>query len=256
MELLEKIRQFDLNYYRLFSNRMPTVFGCLYYNSDNPNSYDSNHAHITEWSNPGDALEFIELFYIGKGIKPRIYGQTEDERKRLCPFLEQHGFQISSESNTLMIWNPKNQPSSAAPENTDVRLVTEAADIAPLFLACDGGDWNIGVVQRSLKSTDYTLFAAFEGQQAVSVAAMQIDPALGIARVDNVMTHPDFRGEGFCHQVMAALTQFYGTRFIYPLYLYTDNPAAEKIYRWAGFEEKPFPPSELMTFSAWKEYNL
>lgn len=256
MELLEKIRQFDLNYYRSFAARIPTVFGCIYYNEENPNSHDSNHAHILGHSDIGDALEFIELFYLGKGIKPRIYGQSADELAFLRPFLEEHGFCVSPEDNILMVLDPKNGI-PALPDDPDVRRVTDIAEVAPLFLACDGGEWNIGVAKRSLKSPDYTLFAVFEGGQAVSVAALQVDPDIGIARVDNVMTHPEYRGRGFCHRVMAALTGFYTARYSYPLYLYTDNPIAIKIYRGAGFEEeKRFSPSELLTFSAWKEYHL
>ncbi len=169
MELIEKIKQHELESYRLYATRIPTTFGCLYFNSDNPESYDSNHAHITHYENSLEALEVIEVFYLSKGIRPRIYGQTAGELERLRPFLAERKFQLSVEPITLMVCRPDKAAVSPAPTKS-VRTVREIEEVANLIRAVDQGDWNVKAVQRCLSSPSYTLFAAYEGESGRSAS--------------------------------------------------------------------------------------
>jgi len=64
------------------------------------------------------------------------------------------------------------------------------------------------------------------------------------------MTHPDFRNRGYCTTVINELMKFNRSGEDYPLYLFTSNPAALRIY--SGFGFSPFE-GDYQAFSAWKE---
>ena len=71
-----------------------------------------------------------------------------------------------------------------------------------------------------------------------------------ICRVDEVHTAECHRRKGCARAVMHAMVTYYQKHISVPLFLWTDNPIAERIYVEAGFVKLDHA---LTNWSAWRE---
>ena len=80
MDLLKIYREEDL-FPREFTVYAEREYGLLFYNDNNKDSYDSNHAIIFKdrINDIPKTLEDITEFYRNKGIKPTIYQSITDD---------------------------------------------------------------------------------------------------------------------------------------------------------------------------------
>lgn len=80
MNLLKIYREEDL-FPREFTVFAEREYGLLFYNENNKDSYDSNHAIIFKdrINDVAKTLEDITEFYRDKGIKPTIYQSITDD---------------------------------------------------------------------------------------------------------------------------------------------------------------------------------
>ena len=75
-EIARLITNTHLNYPKSYSDFKYTDYGILYYNENNPFSYDSNHAVITmsdENCDYNKIIKDIKEFYLSKKLSPCIY---------------------------------------------------------------------------------------------------------------------------------------------------------------------------------------
>ena len=84
-------------------------YGILFYNDDNKDSFDSNHAIIyrNKISDLSVVLQDIIRFYKGKGITPNIYQSISDDGyfEEIQNELAQFGFESWTESQRYMIYD-------------------------------------------------------------------------------------------------------------------------------------------------------
>ncbi|HNX01358.1 MAG TPA: GNAT family N-acetyltransferase, partial [Candidatus Cloacimonadota bacterium] len=224
-----------------FSDCIQKDYGIFFYNEDNPLSWDSNHAVIT---NLGTDLDhtFREIldFYLMKKIKPRIYASMQpDELSVLAPYFVQYHFQLAYKNmNQYFIW--RNQPASFHLEGITFQrcyeLTEELMDI--IFSDDDGGEWTIKVLQRHLQHPSFHLLVGYADTQPVCMASLKLMD--GYSRVDDVITHLTHRGKGYGRALMYYLVDYHNSISDNFLYLYASNPVAIKNYKLCGFEDLDF----------------
>lgn len=106
MNLLKKYREEDL-FPREFTIFAEREYGLLFYNKNNKDSYDSNHAIIFKdrINDVAKTLEDITEFYQDKGIKPTIYQSITDDGyfESIREELAAHGYDVYGEKNRYMV---------------------------------------------------------------------------------------------------------------------------------------------------------
>ena len=92
----------------------------------------------------------------------------------------------------------------------------------------------------------------FVGERNGEIASVALLERLGdVCRVDEVHTAERHRCNGCCRAVVHAMVAHYKEmRISSPLYLWVENPVAERIYVEAGFVKQD---QSLFNWSAWRE---
>ncbi len=248
---------FDINRITHCENTFPQSFsrvarreyGLLYYQPQNPDSHDSNHAVILDLAVDLEAaVDDLTSFYGVLGVSPRLYqGFVHGERQALFPLLEHRGFRIIHEDTRFY---GLKEPSTISPcqELVTRRARTLGPAIADIVRAENKGkgDWTLGVIRYQLARDQYHLLVAYDGETPVSMAALDIMD--GLSRVDEVVTHPHYRRRGYGRSLIHRLVQYHGQISDNALYLYADNPVAQRIYLEAGFREIEW---DFCRWSAW-----
>ena len=140
-------------------------------------------------------------------------------------------------------------PSRIAP-NPNIRVQRIGSVDADMFAGLTAID-NLRmakVLQRRTSRANDWLFVGEVDGQAASVALLE---RLGnICRVDEVNTAECHRRKGCARAVVHAMVTYYQKHISVPLYLWTDNTVAERIYVEAGFVKLEH---SLTNWSAWRE---
>lgn len=237
---IEKMLQTELSFYDSFTRRLDTKYGKIYFNPDNPLSHDSNHAHIMKnLEHPEKAILEIKRFYKEHGLTPRIYPSfLKNELKILRPYLEKAGFTIQVFDNKIFYFPYESQPltDSVFP----VKRITEISDEIIELIYSDhqidwAGDWTINVLKNHFKDGRFHLLGLYEAGKCVSLASVKTME--GYSRVDDVLTHKDYRERGFATNLMKYLVGYHRSISGNYLYLWADNPVAIRMYLGIGFKE-------------------
>lgn len=227
----------ELHFPQRFASMVNKNYGLIFWNEGNKASHDSNHAVITDPLGVESSLRDIEFFYKSKGISPRIYSALKaGELERIGPSLENHGFTLQMKENEYFLHDHE----STLKEVDDLqieRIRRLDIDLMETIAVEFGGDWTIKVVERHLLHPSYHLLGGYISGELASLASVSV--YAGYSRVDDVFTRDKFRGKGFAGAMIHHLVNYHRGNSQNYLYLYSDNPAAIKIYEKAGFSRVP-----------------
>lgn len=220
-----------------FTRKLETDYGVIFYNPDNPESHDSNHANIFRLDGDIDAiLDDIVRVYRRRNLTPRIYNAyQEGELDVLRPHLEARGFTVQIHATTIfMLWHPTTIPEIDTPHA--LRRITQMSDdLIDLIHTDDEGDWTINVLKNHLHDERFHLLGLYDQGKCRAMASVKIMDAY--SRVDDVKTHRAFRGRHLGTTLMTFLLAYHSQHSTNALYLYANNPIAIKLYRNIGFQE-------------------
>ena len=227
----------EVNYPRDFADVEERPYGLLYYNLENPQSHDSNHAVILDLkADLPVVIEDIVAFYRGKGLVPRLYTAFQPgDLERLRPYLEARGFQFFEDPQRLFVLEGSSRL-RPHPQVAVCRVRALGEGIVALINSEQEEPWSVGVLKRQLVRDDYHLLVGFVGDRAVSKASINVLD--GLSEVEDVVTHVAHRGKGYARAVIGHLVSTYAGVSRYPLYLWSYNPTAIRIYEEAGFVEQ------------------
>lgn len=225
----------EIHCYRRISNALNTEYGVLFYNEENPQSHDSNHAVILREDQPLERIiDQIVRFYRQRDLTPRLYASYRPgERERLTPALRARGFQFLDEDSHLYIWR---RPSRIVVRAAlDIRRArTLEPGISEVFNSEGGEPWTIGVLRRHLLQESFHLLVGCINGLPVTTASLVVMD--GFTAVGDVMTHRQHRGRGYARALIHYLVQYHATLGRQDvLYLFANNPVAIRIYEEAGF---------------------
>ena len=249
MDIVDEIVKAETLFPQSFADMIERPWGLLFLTPTIRDSHDGNHACILGQDAivPGAVRETVS-FYRARGLQPRVnYVSAAGDRPTLRNELARAGFSstVGAANHFFVFKGPCSIVPSACHWVRQVRSVDEK--LLEAFTSVRNQRM-AKVLQRRLLSPTAWLFVAEADDVPVSVALLE--QAGAICRVDEVNTAVRARGKGYARAVIYALVQYYERHIQLPLYLYTDNPIAERIYVEAGFVRLNRP---ITTWSAWHE---
>lgn len=245
---IQKMIECEISFPGLFTELTERLYGKLFYNPDNPESHDSNHAIILRLDRElNEAFEDIVTFYEEKGLIPRIYPSYQPgEEEILQPYFEQYGFHFQQFDNSFLVWQNESTI-HPTPEITVTRAYTLDDSIIDIILSENEGDWTVRVLERHLLADRLHFLVGYLDEKPITMASVNIME--GLSRVDNVITHKAYRSRGYGRALIHFLVTYHANVSHNTLYLYASDPTALRIYREAGFVDIE---QRLHTWSAWK----
>lgn len=221
---------------REITNWIERPYGFLFYNDENKDSYDSNHALIfrDRVTDLDQVLEDIVQFYSEKGIHPSIYQSITDDGyfEQICDELTRHGFDFWTETQNYMVLlrDSKIHPNP----NTTVQKVTRWEDtFATHIFEAAGEPWEIDVAKRSLINRNTLFFVAYYNGLPVGMTHCHV--ADGVCRVDYLLVSKEHRNMGIGKALIHHFVEYCNAHQIENCYLWPDGKTAERIYQEAGF---------------------
>ena len=172
-------------------------YGILFYNDDNKDSFDSNHAIIyrNKISDLSVVLQDIVCFYQGKGITPNIYQSISDDGyfEEIQNELDQFGFESWTESQRYMILVDENEIRPSA--DIYVKRVFEWKDEYRTEIFEKANEpWKTDVVKRALMNDNTLFFVAFYKGKPVGMTHCHVTN--DICRVDYLLVSKESRNIG------------------------------------------------------------
>lgn len=211
-------------------------YGFLFYNDENKESYDSNHAlvfrnRVTELD---QVLEDIVQFYSEKGIRPSIYQSIADDGyfEHISDELTRHGFSFWTEPQNYMVLLGENkiQPNP----NITVQKVTRWDDaFATHIFEAAGEPWEIDVARKALDKANTLFFVAYDNSVPVGMTHCHV--ADGVCRVDYLLVATNCRNKGVGRALIHYFVDYCVQNHIENCYLWPDGETAANIYQEAGF---------------------
>ena len=233
-DIIEAIVQAETMFPQTFADMEERDWGVLFVTPTIPDSHDGNHASVLNRSHdPASVVDEIVMFYESRGLAPRVnYVSADGDYAELHKALDGAGFTFGYEG-AMNLFRYQG-PSRIAP-NPDVhvrRIDTVDADMLAELVSIDNQRM-ARVLQRRTARPDDWLFVGHIDGRPVSVALLEIQG--DVCRVDEVHTAEPYRCRGCARAVMHSMIEFYEEHSSLSLYLWTDNPIAERIYVEAGF---------------------
>lgn len=211
-------------------------YGFLFYNEENRESYDSNHAVIfrDRINDIGRVLDDVVRFYTKKGMTPIIYQSISDEGyfDEIAKSLAAHGFEYWTEQQKYMVLTGTN---TIIPNpDIEVRRVTHWDDeYATEIFEKAGEPWEIDVARRALQNSSTIFFVAFYCGKPVGMSHCHLSD--GVCRVDYLLVSKESRNIGVGRALIHSFVEYCTYNKITDCYLWPDGETAEKIYYEAGF---------------------
>ena len=233
---LEKIYREEDLFPREITTYIERSYGLLFYNDNNKDSYDSNHAIIfkAQTGNIHNTLEDITAFYRDKGMKPIIYQSITDDDyfESIHEELAAHGYAVSNEENRYMVLL---DDCTITPNPlVEVRKAEQWEDAfrTDIFEAA-GEPWETEVAKRAIKNTNTLFFVAYMGGCPVGMTYAHTRD--GVCRVDYLLVATEYRGRGVARTIMHTFVKYCRQNKIENCFLWPAGESVERIYYEAGF---------------------
>ena len=211
-------------------------YGYLFYNMQNKDSYDSNHAVIfkDKIDNIDKVLQDILDFYEKRHITPNIYQSIREEGyfDDIQEELKKYGFEYWIEEQKYMVLSDKNNIKPNL--EITVRKVSKWDDIYGKEIFEKAGEpWGINVIKRAMMNDNTLMFVAFYKEKPVGMTYCHITDS--VCRVDYLLVSNEFRNIGVGRTIIHSFVHYCSENHIENCYLWPDGETAEKIYYDAGF---------------------
>ncbi len=246
-KMLARLKNAEIEYPSLFSNRFERPWGVIFLNPDNPTSHDSNHAVITRGRGYRRILEEIMVTFDQYKITPRIYESfRQGQWKTLEPLLTERGFAIEKGLCSFMV----HRTSFTHPVTTTLSFRRQTTFDETLFKKLfEESEWAYAMpVQKAcMSSPRFFNFVGFLGEVPV-VNASILNLGNGLYRIDDVETVTEYRGHGYAREMIAFLINYFEENIRGTLYLWVTNPIARRIYEEFGFVPFSLLPSPASAY--------
>jgi GNAT superfamily N-acetyltransferase len=233
--LIDKIINFENNFAEVQSKVIEKPYGRIFYDANNPLSYDSNHAIINEDSDYDFASKDIVNIYQSIAITPRVYTFTRN-KSTVGQYLESKGFKKSLDEICFFV--QKNKKRIGIPQTLlYIKRLTHIDETLNELLSSDKdqGEWGYKSLLKSIANENFYLLGGYTDDELVCIASLYNKN--DISRINDVFTKKDKRGKGYGSQLINFITDFNDKTLNTISYLIAHNPSAIKVYKKAGYEE-------------------
>lgn len=240
-------RKMDLQLCYIEENLFPKIFasyeerpyGILFYSTDNPDSYDSNHAVIyrDRITDLKAVLEEIREFYTSKGLKTIIYqsetdngwfGEIKDE-------LAAAGYKSWTEEERYML--PLAENAIVPNPELEVRQLDKWDDsLTQIFLEAEE-PWEILVAKKSMDNPTEWMFVAYYKGEPIGLTYGHCTDK--VCRGDYILVSKKHRNIGAGRALFYNVVEWTKANGIDNFYLWPADPFSdntpERIYTEGGF---------------------
>lgn len=208
--LRDRILKSEIEFPAIFTSFVEKDYGILFYNEEDKESCDSNHAilYTEKISDIESVLKEIKHFYLSKGLVPRIYrpytaGYFEDNQA----LFEESGYEVRLYgTDRLMLLTEKNI--IVTDKTLDIRLLKDWDDrIAADILIPNGEGYEVEVAKNSMRYKDNYLFAGYLKDEAVTTLYLHVSE-YGCTRFDYINTAKKFRNKGYAREILSYAADF------------------------------------------------
>ena len=233
---IDKIFKEEELFPREFANFEAREYGILFYDENNKDSYDSNHAVIfkEKISDLDAVLGDITAFYERKGQSPIVYQATADEGyfAEQADVFEKHGFKTWEEEQHFMV--PMEENKLVTNPEITVKRVTEweEAFTSEIFVKA-GEPWETGVAKKMIQNPNTIFLVAYYQGRPVGMTYVHVRS--GVCRYDYILVSKEYRGIGAGRALMNSLVEYCKEQGIENCYLWPAGESAQRIYLEAGF---------------------
>jgi N-acetylglutamate synthase-like GNAT family acetyltransferase len=236
---LQEVLALDLSFLETFTNRIDTAWGSIFYNENQPNYYDSNHALICEApDNPQLVIDEVIHFYSSRNIIPRFYLYHLVHLQNLLSELKSKGFKYEELTNPVQLWNNRimgiEHNPKATIEKVTAKNVQEALEIECSIKEFGGKNAVEKVFLEQFSHPAFTHYLLRYDNKACSTACVFEDE--NQARMESVATLEEFRGKGLIGEVIHFIQKEVANRGIEKLWVLPISERVEKVYQKYGFE--------------------
>lgn len=239
MQNLKELLLLERTYLETVSHRMDTSWGTLFYNENQPNYYDSNHAHIIDKClHPQSVVDEVISYYQSKKLIPRFYIYNIESQQNLINELKTRNFGYEELVSPIQLWN--NQVINIQNNNRImIEIVTaenyqEAVDVESSITEFGGKESIEKVFKEQFNHSSFTHYLLRYDGIACSTACIFEDGEQ--ARMESVATLEGFRGKGLIGELIQFLQKEVKKRGLKELWVFPINESIEKVYAKYGFQ--------------------
>lgn len=231
------IRGEENEFPKMFTQYKETPYGILYFNIENKDSHDSNHAIIypEHIDNLSTVLKDIDSFYNEKELNPSIYHPFVKEYfKENEKTFAKCGFKITyKESHRVSLLSEKSQ---IIPNDViEIKKLTEWDErIAKDILIPNNQHYEAPVCEESMKRIGNHVFVGYKNEKAVVYVIFHVSP-LNCTRFDFIVTAKNERGKGYARQIMHQVASFCRNENLPLPATWFANDTSERLNFEAGF---------------------
>ena len=234
MNLQECYEEEDL-FPKIFTGYEERDYGILFYNTENKDSFDSNHAVIYKdrIQDLQKTLKDIADFYKTKGSRPIIYQSMSDDNwfDEIKDELAKAGFRSWIEDQEYMLQTEENRiiPN---PEIT-VKKISEWSDgIENVFIEAEE-PWEIPVAKKTLDHPKAWMFAACLNEKVIGLLYGHISERA--CRVDYLLVSKKHRKTGAGRALFYTYVEWCRQNGIENVYIWPDGDTPKRIYEEGGY---------------------
>jgi len=238
MNNLKAIKLEEDMFPKTFTNFIKKDFGILFYNENNKNSYDSNHALIykNKIKDLGSVLEFITEFYNRMNISPSIYQAVEDEGyfKKNIVIFEKHGYSVWSECpyNFMLLTDDNN---IKCDNQLDIQLITVWDERIETDICIPSNEMHeIEVIRKSIICENHWVFIGYTEGKAVAITYFHVSE-YDCCRFDYIIISKDYRKKGFARELLSYVVDYCNENNIKNCFQWPAHESSERICYEAGF---------------------
>ena len=220
---------------KIFTLYEERPYGVLFYNPDNRDSLDSNHAVIykEKITDLKATLEDVVSFYKEKGLRPIIYQSMLDDAwfEEIKDELTAAGFKSWGETQRYML--PLADNKLVPNPEIEVRKINKWDDsVTNVFLEAEE-PWEIEVARKSMDNPKQWMFAAYLGDKPIGLLYGHCND--NVCRVDYLLVSKPYRGIGAGKSLFNAFAEWFKETAVENAYIWPDGDAPAHIYEEGGF---------------------
>lgn len=239
MASLDDIFKMDCAYLSTFTTKIDTSWGMLFYNENQPNYYDANHAHIQQiCDHPKSVIDEVSRFYQDKGIIPRFYLYNVEQLQAFISDAKAAHYRYEEFNSPVQLWNHKiietETNSSVTIEKVTEENFHEAMEIEGSITEFGGMDTIKKVFREQFNHPAFTHYLLRYEGKACSTACIFVDGDQ--ARLESAATLEAYRGKGLIGAIIQFIQNEIIKREITRFWVFPINETIEKIYQKYGFQ--------------------
>jgi GNAT superfamily N-acetyltransferase len=220
---------------KIFTNFEEREYGILFYNTENKDSFDSNHAVIykDKIRDLPKVLSDIAEFYRTRGSRPIIYQSMLDDNwfDEIKDELMAAGYRSWIEDQEYML--PLGENNISPNPELEVKKVSEwSEEIENVFLEAEE-PWEIQVAKKTLSQPKTWMFAACLHGKPVGLLYGHISELA--CRVDYLLVSKKHRKIGAGRALFYEYVEWCRQNSIDNIYIWPDGETPKRIYEEGGY---------------------